>query len=61
MGSKRFENFEQIQILIESIIFFNIPAQKFFVTVQRKNMRPIMWYVSSDYAAHFVPRTANTG
>jgi hypothetical protein len=38
MGSKRFENFEQVQILIVSKFFFNIRAQKFF---------------GLDYAAHY--------
>jgi hypothetical protein len=41
MGLKRFENFEQVQILIVWKKFFNIPSQKIFGSVQRKITRHI--------------------
>jgi hypothetical protein len=61
MGSNRFENFEQVQILIVRKIFLNIPAQKFFGLVQSMIMWDITRYVSTDYTVHFGPRTANPG
>jgi hypothetical protein len=59
MGSKRFESFKQVQILIVWKIFFNIPAQKFFGPVQTKITQHITLYVSTDYAVLFGPRKAN--
>jgi hypothetical protein len=61
MGSKRFESFKQVQILIVWKIFFNIPAQTFFGPVQTKITRHITQYVSRDYAVFFRPRKANPG
>jgi hypothetical protein len=60
-GSKRFENFKQVQILIVWKIFFNIPAQKVFGLAQRKNTRHVTQYVSTDYAVPFGSFTANPG
>jgi hypothetical protein len=61
MGSNRFENFEQVQILIVRNIFFNISAQKLFGLVQSIITRHITRYVSTDYAVHFGPCKANPG
>ncbi len=61
MASNRFENFEQVQILIVQKIFFNIPAQTFFAPLQSMIMQHITPYVSTDYAVHFELRKANPG
>jgi hypothetical protein len=58
---KKLKNFKLVQILIVQKMFFNILAQKFFGPVQRRITRYIAWYVSTDYAVLFGPRTANPG